>query len=182
MKIFALLVSLPPSTPIPRLAGIACQRFRGKRNSRFHSAIVCPQPTLGRNVFRGISSRFPSVGVQLFCLIVFDCFEREFRIFATYQWPLSWFDDFVLANFESRRDIDRPAQQMEQNQKRFQLEFQRFALNSRGCVQLTPPSSSWMLSTVSAAGRDTVTKYARGPNEFESDQKSAFANDLPRTS
>lgn len=47
---------------------------------------------------------------------------------------------------------------------------------------LTPPSSKWILSTLRAAGRETVTKYARGPNELVSDQYKAFANARPRTS
>lgn len=37
-------------------------------------------------------------------------------------------------------------------------------------IKLTPPSSNCILSTLNAAGFDTVTKYARGPNEFMSDQ------------
>lgn len=48
--------------------------------------------------------------------------------------------------------------------------------------KLTPSSSKCTLSTLRPAGRDTVKKYALEPNEFESDQSSAFANDRPRTS
>ena len=47
---------------------------------------------------------------------------------------------------------------------------------------ITPPSSNCILSTLNAAGLDTVTKYALGPNEFVSDQYSAFAKARPRTS
>lgn len=36
--------------------------------------------------------------------------------------------------------------------------------------KLTPSSSSCTLSTLSVAGLETVRKYARGPNEFGSDQ------------
>lgn len=39
-----------------------------------------------------------------------------------------------------------------------------------------------MLSMLSAAGFETVTKYARGPNAFGSDQYSELENCLPRTS
>lgn len=49
-------------------------------------------------------------------------------------------------------------------------------------MKLTPSSSKWTLSTLRPAGRDTVKKYALEPNEFESDQSNAFANDRPRTS
>lgn len=39
-----------------------------------------------------------------------------------------------------------------------------------------------MFSTVKVAGCICVTKYARGPKEFVSDQYNAFSNGLPLTS
>lgn len=57
-----------------------------------------------------------------------------------------------------------------------------FFLKNWLTLKLTPSSSKCTLSTLRPAGRDTVKKYARDPNEFESDHNNALEKDRPRTS
>lgn len=80
-------------------------------------------------MYRIIFRQFLIFGrASCFALLIF-CFQQKLQD-STYQWPLNWFDDFVLANSENLRDIDRPENWKQNDGKKkndinFNLIFQR---------------------------------------------------------